>query len=118
MSDFKDAWDWFIEALNKTKHSIKENWESFFVLFFIYTIIIFILFRAYYKRKSEHLSDWDAALKRESARIKSEAKDNEILKKENKEMREKLESDEYQAFLLSRNNYSEDLTDSNMFCKK
>ena len=106
------------EALEKTGSAIIENWESFSILLIFYTLLVFAIFKTYYKHKSEHLSDWQANLERDEKRIKSELNNIETLQKENEYMRIQLGSDEYQAFLLSRNKHSEDLTDSDMFGKK
>ena len=106
------------EAIEKTWDAIKGNWQSFLILFICYTFLIFLIFKAYYKHKSEHLNDWQANLERDEKRIKSELSTIETIKKENEDMHSKLNSAEYQAFLLSRNKHSEDLTDSNMFSKR
>ena len=107
-----------LDALKSTWKSIVDNWSSFLVLIVLYTVLIGVVFKMFYKRKEEYLNYLQNEVNNERQKILDEQKQIEQIKKENEILRAEIESQEYQAYLLSRDLESAKLDDSEMFCKK
>lgn len=118
MSDFFEIWEHFKQAIVSVGDAIAANWEAFLTIAVIYTGIIFLLFSLYFKAKRMYLNDLSESLKIRKEDIERKEKIFNEKSEKYKQMEEELSSQEYQAFLLSKNLHKRDLDDSKLFQPK
>lgn len=113
--DFWETYERVCNALKAVKLAVIANWQPFLTLLLVYTLIVILLCRAYYKHERAALTALKESLDIQSKELKSKDKEYEQMAVKYQEMKREIESPGYQAYLLARNLESTDMDDSKMF---
>lgn len=113
--DFWETFERALNALEAVKVVIIANWQSFLTLIVIYTIIVIILCRIYYKHERTALTALKESLDLQSRNLAEREAEFKQMSSDYQEMKKEIDSPRYQAYLLARNFASTDMDDSKMF---
>lgn len=106
-----ELWKAFTTALSTIKNDISENWFAYSTILIIYTIVIWLIIKQYYKHAREGI-EYDRKL------LDARKSEYDDLKAKYEKYKAEIDSPEYQAYLMAQNISKTDLSDVDMFSKK
>lgn len=118
---FKEFWN----ALTTLAPLLEGYWYNVIIIVALYTLLIIFIVKLFYKRSQENVNSLKAVLKEQQRDLDNKMseylikkQDLERSKRQHEEELKVIKSKEYEAFLISREHYKNDLDDSKMFKNK